>query len=106
MNSTHWRQRLSVARDAGAVVGVARDFLAEWTPDQLAALPESCRPGAMSDGDDLNAYAFTLVHAQTNDPQSAAPLDAFATFFAAATARVALILAQAQGAAPRRFLTK
>ena len=42
--SLAWFDLLASASTPVEVVNVARDYLATWTPDEIAALPRACRP--------------------------------------------------------------
>lgn len=46
---------------AADVVRVARDFVDELGPEDLASLPEGCRPNSMKDPADVTAYALDIV---------------------------------------------
>jgi hypothetical protein len=101
-----WARRLENARDAEAVVQAARDFLSEWTPEELSALPEGCRAPALRDVDDLAIYALTVTQEHCRDDQQGPELNGMAAFFTAASTRVSLILARAKGDPSGLFLTR
>jgi len=67
-----WPQRLKSARTEAEVVDVARDFLATFSPYDLARLPEVLRPGRLVDGNDVNEVAFTLVRHDHDDSRGTA----------------------------------
>lgn len=56
-----WFALLDSAKTPFEVLGVARDFMATWTPDELARLPEECRPGKLRDAEDIEALHACLV---------------------------------------------
>ena len=56
-----WFALLDSAKSPGEVLGVARDFMATWTPEELGRLPESCRPGKLRDGADIEELHACLV---------------------------------------------
>src|SRR5258706_6055113 len=101
-----WARRLENARDADAVVQAARDFLSEWTPDELSALPASCRAPALRDVEDLAVYALTVTQEHCRDDQQRPELNGMAAFFSAASTRASLILARAKGDPSRLFPTR
>lgn len=89
-----WHTRLNEAARIEHVVGVVRDYLAQWSPVDLARLPGPCRPGRIVDADDITLYALILVKEEFNrDPKGDAALTLMACFFAAASRRVSQILA-------------
>lgn len=89
-----WQLRLGDANSTEEVLWVARDFLAQWTPEQIAELPEHCRPGRLADADDIASYALSLVKHQCDGEswQVAAPIQEMASFFIAAATRVSQIM--------------
>ncbi len=92
-----WHHRLSEAARVDEVVGVVRDYLAQWSPVDLARLPDPCRPGRIVDADDITLYALILVREQFNrDPVKDPMLTRMAGFFAAASRRVSQILAHSE----------
>lgn len=40
---------------------MVRDHLARWSPEEIALLPEDCRPGRIRDADDVSQWAFQLA---------------------------------------------
>ena len=44
-----WQDRLNSAASEAEVVATARDFIAQFAPDEIHALPEPCRPGKFFD---------------------------------------------------------
>ena len=56
-----WFALLDSAKTPFEVVGVARDFLATWTPEELGRIPESCRPGKLRDETDIESLHGCLV---------------------------------------------
>jgi hypothetical protein len=48
-----WHRQIDDAASVAEVVSIARDFLATWTPPELARLPEECRPGKIRDESDI-----------------------------------------------------
>lgn len=91
--SVSWQQRLGSALTEDEIVRLAKDYLASWTPEELAKLPLNCRPGAIKDGEDVASYAFAMVQRQCMAGPHEAELDRMAAFFAAASHRISQILA-------------
>lgn len=56
-----WFALIDRSKSPGEVVRVARDFIATWTPEELARIPESCRPGKISDAGDIESLHGCLV---------------------------------------------
>ena len=93
MISEKWQKAIAAATRKNDVADVAREFLATWTPEQIAALPPDCRPGDMSEAEDVANYAFTLVSKQCGVEDAPPALNAMASFFAAASMRLSEITA-------------
>jgi hypothetical protein len=53
--------RLRTAASEDSVLELARDYVGEWLPEDLAGLPPDCRPGRIHDTEDLNEIAFRLT---------------------------------------------
>jgi hypothetical protein len=56
-----WRTLLQDATTESQVVSCVRDHLALWTPEEIARLPEECRPGRIKDAEDVSRWAFALA---------------------------------------------
>jgi hypothetical protein len=72
---TSWYSQLDRAKSVADVVAVARDFLATWTPEDLALLPAACRPGRLRDEQDIEALHGTLVEAYRDSRATGKELD-------------------------------
>src|SRR5690349_8602760 len=92
LRSLGWQGQLDQADRPEAVVAVARDYLAQVSPEEIGQLPEDCRPMRLVDADDVAAYAFQLARAQ-NSPDAPEILHKLAAFFSDASARVSRLLA-------------
>lgn len=95
--SVSWQERLDVCASSEEVVAVARDFLATFSPYELASLPQAVRPPSkLYDGEDLTTYAFELVRRDCDhDPQPVCELvQKFAHFFSHASIRLAQLQSQ------------
>ena len=89
-----WQDRLTHAQTETDVVEVARDFIAQFSPYEIAALPESCRPpNRVKDANDITEYAFTLVrhHCDNGEPHDYAA-HRLTNFFSNAAVRLSKIL--------------
>lgn len=62
LSSLWWNQLKDTASEA-EVVSLTREFLAAWTPEQLAGVPQDARPGRISNGDDIRELALNLKRA-------------------------------------------
>lgn len=89
-----WRGRLDEAAAAHEVVSAARDFVATWTPEEIASLPPHCRPGKIVDADDVTAYAIQLAqNCRAADSDAAPRVHRMGNFFSDASLRLSQILA-------------
>src|SRR4051794_20551862 len=90
MTAATWQQRLDGAYSEAEVLVVARDFLAQFDPLDLDALPEPCRPPAsFNRGDDISAYAFEVVRHECPEDGLTDLVHRLARFFSHASARLA-----------------
>lgn len=95
MTTPRWQKRLEDASTQEDVVLAVNDFLALWTPDELAALAEDCRPGPIENAQNVNAYALKLAHYQYSADLRASPeLRRMTTFLTKAALRIYQILEQ------------
>ena len=106
MGASDWHLRLRGMHSSGEVVSLAREFIAQWTPTELADLPEMCRPHRLHDPDDLSLYAFILAREERKPGPCNARLSTFAEFFAAVSTRLSEIAAIATEPRLKVFLTK
>lgn len=56
-------QQLDVARTPAEVVAVTRDYMATWTPEEIALLPRACRPGRIRVAEDIEELHASAVDA-------------------------------------------
>jgi hypothetical protein len=90
-----WSGKLALAHTEHEVIMAARDFLAGFTPAEIAKLPEPCRPGKIVDANDITSYAFNLVRHDCGDQAETARLVMkLADFFSHASIRLSQILAK------------
>lgn len=52
-----WYHLIDNATSSPEVISAARDYIASWTPREIALLSERCRPGKLRD-----AYDIELLH--------------------------------------------
>jgi hypothetical protein len=83
-----WQRRLSEASSPEDVVGIANEFLAQWSQEELAQLPVDCAPAAMVDAGQLTDYALKLAHRHTIGSGDLSAMHRMATFFTKAALRV------------------
>jgi hypothetical protein len=50
-------QRLIGADSIAAVIAIVRDYVAQWSPSELARLPENCRPDTVTSAEDVQWWA-------------------------------------------------
>ena len=94
IRSLGWQGQLEQADTPEAVLNVARDYLAQISPEEVGELPEDCRPARMVDAEDLAIYAVTLARRASGD-EPGDLLHKLSTFFADASARISQVLANA-----------
>jgi hypothetical protein len=58
-----WLYAVDAAESERDIVTTARDFLATWSPVEIARLPEACRPGRITSGEDISEAAYRLSQA-------------------------------------------
>jgi hypothetical protein len=86
-----WLSQVQGARSEDELVRVIKEYLASWTPDELARLPEECQPRIVDGRDDVLAWAVVLARGDlkfSGDPLVAAQLHELATLFTAAGMRL------------------
>jgi hypothetical protein len=69
-----WFALLDSAKTPLEVVAVARDYVATLTPEELARIPESCRPGRLRDQADIESLHACLVEEYRNSRATGAAL--------------------------------
>jgi hypothetical protein len=58
---TVWYQMVDTAQSHGEVLGIARDYLASLTAEDLVAVPDDCRPGQIRDQSDIDFWNLRLA---------------------------------------------
>ena len=85
-------QQIDAAKSSFEVVTITRDYLATWTPDELALLPEQCRPGRIRDEQDIDQLHVRLVEeygrSRPSD-ETLAALQRITSFIVRASVRIA-----------------
>jgi hypothetical protein len=95
-----WYHLLEDANSTLEVVAVARDYLASWSPQDIALLPPACRPGKIRDESDIEVLHDALIDEYRTSQASGeelARLQELTSFMVRATLRVAEL---SDGAAP------
>ena len=92
-----WPDVLAAATTPDELVGVVRDYLASWTPQEVNALPPSCRPpGKFASPEDIVLYTFALVDSQMHARIDDAGVYRMANFFSEATRRATQLMGQGE----------
>ena len=87
-----WCELLESRATLEQLLGVVKDFMATIGPEDLAALPQPCRPpGRFWTASDLSDYAFTLVQHQCGLNAENEGARRLANFFSSAAARAAVL---------------
>ncbi len=90
-----WQDRLQNASTEAEVVVAAREFVAQFTPEEIRDLPAPCRPGKFFDANDITSFAFALVQHHCGDKAGTANVvEKLATFFSNASIRLSEIIAR------------
>jgi hypothetical protein len=87
-----WQQKLERAQGETQIVVVAREFVAQFSPFEVEALPAECRPPLkLVDADDIAAYALELVRHDRQHLGSDPLVARLAAFFSYASLRLSQI---------------
>jgi len=92
-----WRNLILAAAHESEIVGLVRDHLALWTPEEIARLPEECRPPRIRDAEDVSRWAFELASthcAQNTSEANDATLDRMLEFVTQAAMRLSALKAE------------
>ena len=87
-----WYRKIDSANTSREVVAVARDYVASWSPHDLARLPDAVRPGKMRDEVDIENLHALLVDEYRDTRVSGEelrPLQELTSFFVRASMRIA-----------------
>ena len=96
MTPISWQRRVGSARTPQEVVGIARDFVTTFSPYEIHAVPEPCRPPAKLFLEDIPQLAFELVRHQCASAENEEIVQRLAHFFSQAAARIAQLAAHGQ----------
>jgi hypothetical protein len=94
--TAEWSALLHSSRTIDDLLSIVRCYVDAWSPEDLARLPEDCRPVHMQYGDDVAFHAFRLVRAQCAGGDSNHALNQMAAFFAVASQRLSFLMAHAK----------
>ena len=92
-----WRNLILTAAHENEIVGLVRDHLALWTPEEIARLPEDCRPPRIRDAEDVSRWAFELASTHCAQKLSDADepiLDRMLEFVTQAAMRLSVLKAE------------
>lgn len=89
-----WQDAVRAAESEEDVLDIVRDFVAQFSPPEVAELPEDCRPGRFHDAHDVTEYAFELARHRCDEAGEGADslLHRFSAFFTDANERLAEIM--------------
>ena len=91
-----WQTRLDRASSEREVVSISRDFMAQFSPNEIASIPENCRPGKITDASDITSVAFELARDDCHgDGESV--IAKVGVFFASASDKLSRLLASNDG---------
>ena len=94
-----WMHVIEGAETEHDVVLAVREYLAMWGPEELARVPVACRPGKITDAEDIAdlAYRVSCEHLEFDGPAGdRALLERLMGFVGHAGKQVARIAARAQ----------
>ena len=58
---TAWYQMVDTAQSSGEVLGIAREYLASLTQEDLVSVPDDCRPGQIHEQSDIDFWNLRLA---------------------------------------------
>lgn len=93
-----WRNLILASTQEDEVLELVRDHMARWSPEEIARLPQDCRPPRIRDSEDLSRWAFDLASnhcAQTIGGEDEALLDRMLEFVTQAAIRLSELQAEA-----------
>jgi hypothetical protein len=87
-----WREMLTRCHVPRDILAVCADRLDRLTPDELACLPDTCRPRHFGDAEELGAYAVDVKRAASDsDPRTREVAGELSAIFTDAMQRIAYI---------------
>ena len=96
-----WRNLILASTQEDEVLELVRDHMARWSPEEIARLPEDCRPPRIRDSEDISRWAFDLASthcAQTTRNEDDVLLDRMLEFVTQAAVRLSELQAAASPA--------
>ena len=57
----HWQAQLAHAADERNLLCIVNDFLATWSPSDIAQLPPTSRPGRVKSGEEIRHWSERLA---------------------------------------------
>jgi hypothetical protein len=93
-----WRNLMLASTQEDEIVGLVRDHMALWSPEEIGRLPIECRPPRIRDAEDISRWAFELASthcAQVVGPEDEPFLDRMLEFVTQAAMRLSLLKAEA-----------
>lgn len=93
-----WRNLIRASATEDDVVEMVRDHLARYSPEEIARLPEECRPPRIRDAEDISHWAFELARthcAQDGDDDHETVLERLLEFVTQAAVRLSELKATA-----------
>jgi len=95
-NAATWITRLREAAAPDQVIGIVNDYVASLPSSVLESIPAHCRPGPVTNADEIAEHAYRLVREQCGDDLASEETDALASIFALASQRIPEIAADSQ----------
>lgn len=105
MHPERWTRELQAATTEKEVVYAVRDYSAMLSRDEIARLPQSCRPPPIRDADDVSSWGLEALRAKLAicaDTDHVALILNVEAFLSAALHRLAQIEAFSSGDSPDR----
>ena len=89
-----WPDLIAAAATPGAVIGVVRDYVACWRPEELGALPPGCFPPKFLVPEDVVLYTFNLVQHEMRAGETHPDVLRLSAFFSQATRRITQLMGE------------
>ena len=87
----HWRELLASCRVSQQVVTLANEYVSRVPSEEVARMPEDCRPRFFRNASDLSAYAVDLKTCRCRDLRGARVVEKLAAFFQDASQRLSVL---------------
>jgi hypothetical protein len=97
-----WLACINDACTERQVIDLINTYVATWTDEQVALIPNECKPRTVANGDDIASLAYRLVREECANFQTAPAIHRLATVFAVSTQRISQILLDARHLAESR----